>query len=55
MVYVFAIALMIGLFTTNGYLMQSVIEEKETRLIEILISTRAPGRSFWRAKFWRWG
>ena len=41
-VYVFAIALMLGLFTTNGYLMQSVIEEKETRLIEILISTVRP-------------
>ncbi|MBI1259583.1 MAG: hypothetical protein GC204_19110 [Chloroflexi bacterium] len=43
-VYVFAIALMIGLFTTNGYLMQSVIEEKETRLIEILIATVRPAQ-----------
>ncbi len=43
-VYVFAIALMIGLFTTNGYLMQSVIEEKETRLIEILVSTVRPAQ-----------
>ena len=43
-VYVFAIALMMGLFTTNGYLMQSVIEEKETRLIEILISTVRPAQ-----------
>ena len=43
-VYVFAIALMIGLFTTNGYLMQSVIDEKETRLIEILISTVRPAQ-----------
>ncbi len=43
-VYVFSIALMIGLFTTNGYLMQSVIEEKETRLIEILISTVRPAQ-----------
>ena len=43
-VYVFAIALMIGLFTTNGYLMQSVIEEKETRLIEILISSVRPAQ-----------
>ena len=41
-VYVFAIALMMGLFTTNGYLMQSVIEEKETRLIEILLSSLRP-------------
>ncbi len=41
-VYVFAITLMLSLFATNGYLMQSVIEEKETRLIEILISTVRP-------------
>ncbi|MFN8449431.1 MAG: ABC transporter permease [Anaerolineae bacterium] len=43
-VYVFALALMISLFWTNGYLMQSVIEEKETRLIEILISTVRPAQ-----------
>jgi len=41
-VYVFAIILALSLFATNGYLMQSVIEEKETRLIEILISTVRP-------------
>ncbi|MCA9910624.1 MAG: ABC transporter permease, partial [Anaerolineae bacterium] len=29
-------------FMTNGYLLQSVIEEKESRLIEILISTIRP-------------
>jgi ABC-2 type transport system permease protein len=42
LVYVFTIMLMLGLFVTNGYLMQSVIEEKETRLIEILVSTVRP-------------
>jgi ABC-2 type transport system permease protein len=41
-VYIFAIVLMMGVFTTNGYLMQTVIEEKETRLIEILVSTMRP-------------
>jgi ABC-2 type transport system permease protein len=41
-VYIFAIALMMSVFLTNGYLMQTVIEEKETRLIEILISTMRP-------------
>lgn len=41
-VYVFAIALMMSVFLTNGYLMQTVVEEKETRLIEILISTMRP-------------
>jgi ABC-2 type transport system permease protein len=41
-VYIFAITLMLSVFMTNGYLMQTVIEEKETRLIEILISTMRP-------------
>ncbi len=41
-VYVFAIILLGSLFTTNGYLLQSVIEEKETRLIEILLSSLRP-------------
>lgn len=41
-VYVFALALLIGVFFTNGYLMQTVIEEKETRLIEILLSSVRP-------------
>ncbi len=41
-VYIFAIILLGSLFLTNGYLLQSVIEEKETRLIEILVSTMRP-------------
>ncbi|MBI5669496.1 MAG: ABC transporter permease [Chloroflexi bacterium] len=41
-VYVFALALMMSVFVTNGYLMQTIIEEKETRLIEILISDMPP-------------
>lgn len=41
-VYVFAVALMLSVFITNGYLMQTIIEEKETRLIEILISGMRP-------------
>lgn len=40
--YLFAIVLLLGVFTTNGYLLQTVIEEKETRLIEILVSTMKP-------------
>ncbi|MBL8134199.1 MAG: ABC transporter permease [Anaerolineae bacterium] len=43
MVYVFAITLVMSLFMTNGYMMQTVIEEKETRLVEILIATVKPG------------
>jgi ABC-2 type transport system permease protein len=38
----FSVALILVLFGTNGYLMQSVIEEKETRLIEILVATVRP-------------
>ena len=41
-VYVFALALIMSLFVTNGYLMQSVIEEKESRLIEILLASVRP-------------
>jgi ABC-2 type transport system permease protein len=41
-VYLFAILFLMSIFITNGYLMQSVIEEKETRLIEILVSTVRP-------------
>ncbi|GAB4520385.1 MAG: ABC transporter permease [Anaerolineae bacterium] len=39
---VFALLLVFTLFGTNGYLMQSVIEEKETRLVEILLSSVRP-------------
>ncbi|MCS7072115.1 MAG: ABC transporter permease, partial [Anaerolinea sp.] len=41
-IYVFALILLLSLFVTNGYLLQSVIEEKETRLIEILIASVRP-------------
>lgn len=43
-VYVFALVFMLSIFLTNGYLMQSVIEEKETRLIEILLASVRPGQ-----------
>lgn len=42
LVYGFALIFMIALFGTNGYLMQSVIEEKESRLVEILITSVRP-------------
>lgn len=42
MVYVFTITFLLGLFVTNSYLMQSVIEEKQNRLIEILITSVRP-------------
>lgn len=42
LIYAFAFLFMMSLFGTNGYLMQSVIEEKESRIIEILISSVRP-------------
>ncbi|NOG52215.1 MAG: ABC transporter permease [Chloroflexi bacterium] len=39
MIYVFAMLFIITVFTGSGYLMQSVIEEKETRVIEVLITS----------------
>ncbi len=41
-VYLFAMILIMSVFMTNGYLVQSVIEEKETRFIEILLSSVRP-------------
>ncbi len=41
-VYVFALGLLMPVFITNGYLIQSVLGEKENKLVEILISTVTP-------------
>jgi ABC-2 type transport system permease protein len=38
----FSIFFIMAIFLTNGYLMQSIIEEKESRLIEILITSIRP-------------
>jgi ABC-2 type transport system permease protein len=38
-VYIFSILFFVALMATNNYLMQTVIEERENRLIEILLST----------------
>lgn len=42
LVYGFGILYLTTIFATSGYLLQSVIEEKENRLIEILISSVRP-------------
>ncbi len=42
MIYVFALLLAFATFFSGGYLMQSVIEEKETRMVEIILSTIRP-------------
>lgn len=41
-VYGFSILFMLAIFGTNGYLMQTVISEKESRVVEILISSVKP-------------
>jgi ABC-2 type transport system permease protein len=42
LVNIFAFLMMFAIFGTNGYLMQTVIEEKENRLVEILLSSVRP-------------
>lgn len=41
-VYIFALVLMMSLLVTSNYLMQSVIEEKENRMVEILLVSVRP-------------
>jgi ABC-2 type transport system permease protein len=43
LVYIFGLMLVFSAFTTSGYLMQSVVEEKESRMIEVLMSSMRPG------------
>ncbi|MEP7284787.1 MAG: ABC transporter permease [Chloroflexota bacterium] len=40
--YVFSLTLIFSSFITSGYLMQSIVEEKESRMIEILLSSIRP-------------
>ena len=40
--YMIGILLLISIFTSSGYLLQSVAEEKESRIIEILLSSVTP-------------
>jgi ABC-2 type transport system permease protein len=41
-VYVFGLVLMMSIFWGGGYLMQSVVQEKESRIIEIILSSVRP-------------
>ena len=41
-VYGFATIFVVSIMFTNGYLLRSIIEEKETKLIEVLIATMQP-------------
>lgn len=42
MVYFFTIVFIMSVFVTNGYLLRTVLEEKENRVIEVLIATIHP-------------
>jgi len=42
LVYAFGIMMMLSLFWGGGYLMQSVVQEKESRIIEIILSSVRP-------------
>jgi ABC-2 type transport system permease protein len=44
LVYLFAMLFILTAFTGSGYLMQSVIEEKENRLVEVLITSVRPSQ-----------
>lgn len=41
-VYVYAMVLMLTIFMSSGYLMQSVVEEKESKAIEIVLTSVKP-------------
>ena len=43
LVYLFGLMLVFSAFTTSSYLMQSVVEEKESRMIEVVMSSIRPG------------
>jgi ABC-2 type transport system permease protein len=44
LVYLFAMMLLFSAFTTSGYLMQSVVEEKESRMVEVILSSVRPAQ-----------
>ncbi len=41
-VYLFAMTMIMSIFLTSNYLMRSVIEEKETRIVEIILTSVKP-------------
>lgn len=43
LVYFFALALVFATFLTSGYLMQAVIEERQSRVVEVLMASLRPG------------
>jgi ABC-2 type transport system permease protein len=45
--FIFAMLFMMSIFTTSGFLMQGVVEEKENRLVEILMTSITPLQMLW--------
>jgi ABC-2 type transport system permease protein len=45
--FIFALLFMMAIFTTSGFLMQGVVEEKENRLAEILMTSITPLQMLW--------
>lgn len=43
LIYLFALALVFSTFLTSGYLMQAVMEERQNRVVEVLIASLRPG------------
>jgi ABC-2 type transport system permease protein len=44
---IFAMVLIMSIMTTSGFLLQGVVEEKETRLVEILVTSITPVQMLW--------
>jgi ABC-2 type transport system permease protein len=44
---IFAMLFVMSVFTTSGFLMQGVVEEKENRLVEILVTSITPVQMLW--------
>lgn len=45
--FLFAMLFMMSIFTTSGFLLQGVVEEKENRLVEILMTSITPLQMLW--------
>jgi ABC-2 type transport system permease protein len=45
--FIFAMLFMMSIFTTSSFLMQGVVEEKESRLVEILMTCITPLQLLW--------
>ncbi len=44
MPFIAGLVMMLAIFSTSGYLMQAVVEEKENRTIEVLVTSVSPGQ-----------